>query len=404
MRNELLITCLGATMLMATGCRDDTPQASVPEDRDARSTSLATAAGASGETVGDLEVAALFRGPMPTGVAVSRQNRLFVNFPRWGDPVEFTVAEVRNGKSVPFPDAKTAKLNEDKPGETFVSVQSVVCDEQDRLWVLDTGSINFGPVKAGAPKLVAYDLSNNAMVKRITFPENVCLPTTYLNDVRFDLKRGKEGMAFITDSSDKGPNGIIVVDLSTGKSWRKLHDHPSTKAEQNFVPVVEGEPLMARPPTGPEAYLKIGSDGIAITSDGKTLYYCPLAGHHLYSVEVDALADEKAKAEKTVKDLGDRGFASDGLECGKDGRLYLTDYENNAIRRMTEPGQYEFVARDPRAIWPDSMAFGPDGRLYFTANQLNRQKQFHQGKDLRKQPYVVFRFNPDGGGSTAAAE
>jgi sugar lactone lactonase YvrE len=404
MRNPLLITGLSAIVFVVGACQDDTPQATTPKDANPRGLSLAKAAAASEETIGEIEVAALFRGPMPTGVAVSKQNRLFVNFPRWGDPVEFTVAEVRNGRTVPFPDLKTNEVNEEKPSETFVSVQSVVCDEMDRLWVLDTGSINFGPVRRGAPKLVAYDLTNNAMVKKIMFPENVCLPTSYLNDVRFDLKRGAEGMAFITDSSDKGPNGIIVVDLASGKSWRKLNDHASTKAEQNFVALVEGEPLMARPPTGREAYMKVGADGIAITPDGKTLYYCPLAGHHLYSVPVDALADENARAEKSVQDLGDRGFASDGLECGKDGRLYLTDYENNAIRRMTEPGQYEFVVRDPRMIWPDSLAFGGDGKLYVTANQLNRQKQFHHGKDLRKQPYVVFRVNPEVGGATAAAE
>jgi sugar lactone lactonase YvrE len=404
MRARFLLIMLAAALMPGVACRDDAPRAGVPDNGAAPGTRLAKAAGASQETIGDLEVAALFRGPMPTGAAVSKQNRLFVNFPRWGDPVEFTVAEVRNGRAVPFPDEKTNLLDESRFGETFISVQSVVCDEADRLWVLDTGSINFGPVKPGGAKLIAYSLQNNTPVKKITFPADVCLPTTYLNDVRFDLNRGEEGMAFITDSSGTGPNGIIVVDLASGRSWRKLHDHPSTKAEPKFTPVVEGEPLMMRPSMGPSAPLKIGADGIAITPDGQTLYYCPLSGHHLYSVPVDALADQKAKAEDAVKDLGDRGFASDGLACGPDGQLYLTDYENNAIRRMSRSGQFEFVARDPRAIWPDSIAFGPDGRLYFTANQLNRQKQFHYGKDLRQQPYVVFRFNPDGSETTAASE
>ena len=95
MRNQLLMTILGAAALVAIGC-EDTPRATRPQtQRETRGTSLAQSAGAGGETVGELEVAALFRGPMPTGVAVSKQNRLFVNFPRWGDPVEFTVAEVK---------------------------------------------------------------------------------------------------------------------------------------------------------------------------------------------------------------------------------------------------------------------------------------------------------------------
>jgi hypothetical protein len=51
-----------------------------------------------------------------------------------------------------------------------VSVQSVVIDPQDRLWILDTGSINMQPTKPGGPKLVCYDLNTNRMIKRINFP------------------------------------------------------------------------------------------------------------------------------------------------------------------------------------------------------------------------------------------
>jgi hypothetical protein len=46
----------------------------------------------------------------------------------------------------------------------------------------------------------------------------VVLETTYLNDIRFDLRRGKGGVAYIADSPLKGPNGLIVVDLATAGS------------------------------------------------------------------------------------------------------------------------------------------------------------------------------------------
>ena len=75
------------------------------------------------------------------------------------------------------------------------------------------------------------------------FPPNVALTTTYLNDVRFDLSRGQEGTAFITDSTSSGPNGIIVVDFDNSR--RRLHDHPSTKPDPEFVPVVESEILQS---------------------------------------------------------------------------------------------------------------------------------------------------------------
>jgi sugar lactone lactonase YvrE len=355
---------------------------------------------ASDRPAGKIEVVATFNGPMPTGVTVSHEGRIFVNFPRWEDKVDFTVAEVKNGKAAGYPDAGLNQLRKDHAADSLVSVQSVVVDPKDRLWILDTGSINFQPTVVGGPKLVGVDLSNNRVFKKILVPRDVALPTTYLNDVRFDLRRGKDGLAFITDSSDKGPNGIIVVDLASGKSWRRLSDHPSTKAVKGFLPVVEGRPLMNRPPQGPPSPIQIGSDGIAISHDGKRLYYCPLAGRRLYSVSVEALAEPSlpdAEVSKTVVDHGDKGGASDGLESDDKGRLYLSNYEHNAILRRRADGTYEALVHDPRVLWPDTLSVARDGYLYFTANQLHRQARFHKGKDLRQKPYSLFRTRIDAG-------
>jgi hypothetical protein len=42
-------------------------------------------------------------------------------------------------------------------------------------------------------ELVCVDLEINKVVKKILFPQDVALPSTYLNDVRFDLRHGKGG-------------------------------------------------------------------------------------------------------------------------------------------------------------------------------------------------------------------
>src|ERR1043165_2548786 len=76
--------------------------------------------------VGTIETVATFDESMPTGVTVSRRGRVFVNYPRWGDPVPFTVAEVKDGRATAFPNAQVNKLDTNRAGETFVSVQSVV--------------------------------------------------------------------------------------------------------------------------------------------------------------------------------------------------------------------------------------------------------------------------------------
>ena len=58
----------------------------------------------SDEPMGALEPVAYFNGAMPTGVTVSHRGRIFVNFPKWGDQVSFTVSEIRDGKPVAYPD------------------------------------------------------------------------------------------------------------------------------------------------------------------------------------------------------------------------------------------------------------------------------------------------------------
>src|ERR1700691_3592175 len=356
---------------------------------------------ATDRSIGKLEVVATFSGAMPTGVTVANNGRIFVNFPRWGDNVEYTVAEVKAGKTVAFPNAEINRYNDtDDPANKLVSVQSVVVDPGgSRLWILDTGSLAFGPVKPRGGKLIAVDLETNQITKKIIFPPDVALTTTYLNDVRFDLHRGAEGTAFITDSSSAGPNGIIVVDLASGKSWRRLNDHPSTKPDAAFVPVVEGEILQLRIPGQPPQRFAVGADGIAISPDGKTLYYCPLTSRHLYSVSVDALADQSradAEVAATVKDLGEKGGAGDGLESDAQGRVYLSDYEHNAIRRRSSNREIETLVHDPRVLWPDTLSLASNGYLYFTANQVERQSVFHNGQDLRQKPYVLFRLKIDG--------
>jgi len=37
----------------------------------------------------------------------------------------------------------------------------------------------------------------------------------------------------MTDSSNQGPKGLIVVDLTSGQSWRRLHDDPPTRPKRS---------------------------------------------------------------------------------------------------------------------------------------------------------------------------
>lgn len=352
---------------------------------------------------GQLEVVARFTGPMPTGVTVSPGGRVFVSIPRWGDRVDATVVELREGQALPFPDAEINRWPATSgevgaASRALVSVQSVVVDPKERLWLVDTGAPMMKETIDGGPKLMAIELATNRITETIPIPASVALRTSYLNDIRFDLRRGAAGYAFITDSSTNGRNGIIVVDLATKRATRRLDDHPSTKADKTFTPFVEGAQLRVWEPGSAPKPFAVGADGIAISADGARLYYCPLASRRLYSVSVDALVDpskDDAAVAATVRDHGEKG-ASDGLESDAQGRIYVTDYEHNAIKRTRGDGIFETLVSDPRALWPDTLSIAQDGHLYFVANQLHRQARFNNGEDKRVRPFVLFRTKIDG--------
>jgi len=344
-------------------------------------------------SIGQLEPVFAFYDAMPTGVTVSEQGRLFVNFPQWGDNAPFSVGEIRDGKVVPYPDQAINTPDQKAPAKHFISVQSVVADGQGRLWVLDTAAPKFSAPQPGGAKLVAIDLKSNKVVKTLVFPANVILPSTYINDMRFDFRTGKEGTVYVTDSSVSGPGAIIVMDIATGKATRRLDGDVSTSADKRFIPTVEGEAMLARGADGTAKPFGVASDGIALSPDGQTLYFSPLSSRHLYAVPTRLLRDEhvtEAQLSAAVLDMGEKG-ASDGLEADANGAVYASDYEHNGIRKRLADGTWQTIVHDPRAIWPDTLSIGPDGYLYFTANQLNRQAGFHGGKDLRTKPYSLFR-------------
>ena len=400
--------------------------------------------------LGKLEVVATLPGPMPTGVTVSRHNRIFVNFPRWGDDVPFTVAEVVEGKAVAYPDAQvndwqnTPEQRADtlRNATHFVSVQSVVVDPADRLWVVDTGAPLLKEAVVNGPKIVCIDLATNQVIKTILLPTEVAGVHSYMNDIRFDLSVGEaatqdprtspagsvrartnrlrpagaavsdlpaqsgepigsgtsvHGFAYLTDSSDQGPNGIVVVDLGSGKSWRRLNNHVSTLPEPGYVSFAEGRPLYQTEPGKPPRPVRFGSDGIAITADGSKLFYCTVSSSKLYSVSTAALRNEKLSDDQVASTvlLVTGKAPSDGLESDAAGNVYAGDYTSNSIDRIAPSGIVETIVHDPRLLWPDTMSLSDDGYLYVTANQLNRQPTMHNGDDQRVRPYVLFRTKLD---------
>lgn len=158
-----------------------------------------------------------------------------------------------------------------------------------------------------------------------------------------------------------------------------------------FSIAAEGEALCGAP---------AGADGVALSPDGKTLWWTPLASYDLFHAPTDLLADTTVPDDQVARAVeaapGGRDFACDGLDTDREGRICFTDVTNNAIVRLIPAKmRYETIIRDDRLVWPDAVALGPDRILYVTSSQLNRAPQFQGGADLRERPYRLFRAASD---------
>ena len=71
--------------------------------------------------------------------------------------------------------------------------------------------------------------------------------------------------------------------------------------------------------------------------------------------------------------------------------MYATDYEHARVLVGPPGGPYKTLAQVPRIYWMDTMSVADNGYLYFTANELQRQPSYHNGKDLRIKPYRLYR-------------
>jgi sugar lactone lactonase YvrE len=332
-----------------------------------------------------VELVAQF-GHQVTGVTVSERGRVFVNFPRWTEDAPVSVAEVqRDGSLRPYPDAdwnawRNARKDELSPGQHWVCVQSVVADGRGSLWVVDPAAPAQAFIVPGGPKLVRIDLATNRVARVYAFDQDVAPQGSYLNDVRFSPD-GR--FAFMTDSGQRG--AIVVVDLASGKARRVLDGDPTTQRKKGLVVKTDGHPL--RRPDG--RGVEFNADGIAISRDGRYLYWQAVSGDTLYRIRTDVLETRGLAGEDvsaSVENYGLDGVADGLLIARGTESIFITSVEDNAIKvRDLAQGPNaprRTVAQDERLRWPDTFAQGPDGAIYVTTSRIQDSAFFKRDAPL----------------------
>jgi sugar lactone lactonase YvrE len=318
-----------------------------------------------------------------TGVAVSKDGRLFTCYPLWPGPHKYDVVEILPGNHVkPYPDEEMNSWKDGEDGKNkWVCVQAVYVDDENYLWVVDPACPKMEQVYDNSFKIVKFNLATNIIEEVYRF-DGVLSNKSYINDVRVDTNRK---VAYLTNMNE---GGIVVINLESGTIRQLLHDHYSVKHDPSYKLIVDGKEFKKK---GEPVHLH--SDGIALTPDGQWLYYKPLTDNKLYRISTGFLRNEELPEDKpdvAVEDLG--AFAvTDGMIFDHNGNLYQGDFQNYKMVKITPERKMEVVVADERLIWPDSYSISQDGYLYISCSQINKQPDYNEGENKRTTPYAIYR-------------
>nr|WP_249211904.1 L-dopachrome tautomerase-related protein [Gluconobacter cerinus] len=317
-----------------------------------------------------------------SGVAVTPDNAIFLGLPRFpGNEATFSVGRIEpNGTLRPFPGGRWNEWRNGRDGTSaFVMVNAVHVFADGTLWVVDQGAPPGKTPAPGAQKLVQINAVDGSILRVVRFAEKFMPPQAQFNDLRIH-----GDILFVTDS---GIGGIIIHNLQTGRTRRRLSAQPAVRKDNSHVHRgSEGHALR-----DPQGHLPIvQSDDIEVDATGTWLYFSVPAGP-LKKIRVSDLLDE----EKSDIDLNNlvmvvAEIPSIGGTCiDSMGNFYLSDVENHQIIVLAPDGKRSTLVQDPRLISPDALFIDRQRRLYIPCPQLEKLPIFNSGKNDTRPPFLV---------------
>lgn len=320
---------------------------------------------------------------LTNGIAVSAGGAMFLNFPRFrGHENSPSLARVTPSGLTPFPDNH---WNEWKRGEegvdSLVNVNACHNFGDGLLWVVDQGAPQGENPSKGAAKLVAFDIETGKAVKVIRFDEKALPRGGAPNDLRI---RGSS--VYVTDS---GLGGVIIHDLTTGKTIRRLSGCAFLRKSDGLDQKgYQGRILEDKDGKRPAVH----SDVIEVSPDGQW-FYCATPTGPLYRIPTASLKDRRlsdkaleGQIEKVANIPSIGGSAIDAA-----GNIYLSNVEKRSVDLLQPDGILKTLIQDERLITPDALVI-IDGWIYVPAPQIEYLGDNNKGKDGTRGPWLVYRF------------
>lgn len=316
------------------------------------------------------------------GVAVARDDTIFVGMPRFpGMEKTWSLARVdADGTPHAFPGGA---WNEWQPGQdgtsAFVNVNAIHIFADNTLWAIDQGAPPGGAPVPGAQKLVQFDTTTGKVLQILRFSPEILPEGAAFNDLRIH-----NGLLFLTDS---GIGGLVIHNLRTGKTVRRLSGHPVTRNIASRPQLGAGQRILA---DGLGARPQVQSDDIEIDPSGTWFYFSVPAGP-LKRVRIADLlnpalsdADLAARVEEHMNIPSIGGTCMDTL-----GNIYLSDVEKQQISVHAPDGRSAVLVQDPVLVSPDGLFIDRHRRIYVPSPQIERLPGNNDGKNEAKGPFLV---------------
>jgi hypothetical protein len=305
-------------------------------------------------------------------VAATRDGTLFVGMPRWNITKQTpSLARVDSPTQLtPFPGGE---WNNWAPGKAvanaFVQVNSVHVFNDDTVWIVDQGAPDNQTTLPGAAKVAQFDAKTGKALRVLRFDASILPKGAVMNDLRLYDNR-----VYITDA---GVGGLIIHNLGTGKTLRRLHNRPLLRQPAD-------RPIRA---TGGRFYEdaagkrpQVHADMLEVTPDGEWLLFSTPSSD-MYKIPRKLLEDPTMtddELERHIVKAFEKGTIN-GTCIDSLGNVYLGQVESRSIAIVAPDGRRATLLQDDRLIGPDALFIDSQRHLLIPATQGELMANFNRG-------------------------
>lgn len=220
--------------------------------------------------------------------------------------------------------------------KSLISVNSLMVDQCDRLWFIDTGMLDYGDQRQTTvhrPSLWVVDVSQKDLFlvqRRFEFDREIVASPTGLRGLSVDIKDNdcSTGVAYIANALD---HRIVVYDMRRDDAWfladKSMETGPISAGYLHF------------PEMNLEAHLGVTDVAVGWRNgdrDEKSLYYMSYASHDLFVVSTGSLKRRNRRPEvDEFKFIGSRGRRSQSESMtfdSKRGILFFAEAQTRSVK------------------------------------------------------------------------